>query len=268
MKIMLTGARGNLGCELIKQSDFEFVQLNRDDWKNKLDDKFAEGLSAVVHAASDLRTRVATSPTSLIESNLVLTASLLEAARKYKVPRFIFISSGSVYGEDMRTSESSKCCPVSLNGIAKLLNEKMIEEFCAENNIKYEILRVFNLYGGEDRFSILSHIKKSIESNRPFILNNQGMAQRDFIHVSDVARVVLHILSKGMPYTHLNVGTGIATKISTIIELIKVNFPNLQIQEKTVPEAEYSRADITKLSSLGNWNFMRIEDYVRTEFLP
>lgn len=263
---MLTGARGNLGSELIKQSDFEFVQLNREDWKNQLDERFAEGVEVVVHAASDLRTRVATSPTTVIESNLLLTSCLLEAAREHKVSRFIFISSCSVYGEDTRSTENNKCCPISLNGIAKLLNEKMIEEFCIENGIKYEILRVFNLYGGDDRFSILSHIKKAIECNRPFVLNNKGMAQRDFIHVADVARVVSHILSNGMPYTHLNIGTGIATKISSVVELIKENFPNLQIQEKTAPEVEYSCADISKLSSLGSWNFMRIEDYVRKAF--
>lgn len=266
MKIMLTGARGNLGGELIKQSDFEFVQLNREDWKNRLDDKFSEGVKVVVHAASDLRTRVATSPTSIIESNLLLTSCLLEAARNYKVKRFIFISSCSVYGEDMRTSENRKCCPVSLNGIAKLLNEKMIEEFCTKNNIKYEILRVFNMYGGEDRFSILSHIKKSIESKRPFVLNNQGKARRDFIHVSDVASVIQYILIKGMPFTHLNIGTGIATKISTIIDLIKINFPDLEIQVKTAPDIEYSCADITKLTSLRSWEFMSIENYARTQF--
>lgn len=266
MKIMLTGARGNLGSEIIKQSDFEFVQLNREDWESKLDEKFSEGAKVVVHAASDLHTRVATSPTTAINSNLLLTSCLLEAARKHKVSRFIYISSCSVYGEDKQSTENSKCCPISLNGIAKLLNERMIEEFCIENGIKYEILRVFNLYGGNDRFSILSHIKKSIECNRPFILNNQGMAQRDFIHVADVARVVSHILSNGMPYTHLNIGTGIATKISSLVELIKENFPNLQIQENAAPEVEYSCADISKLSSLGNWNFVRIEEYVRQAF--
>ena len=268
MKILLTGARGNLGSELIKQSSFEFVRLNREDWKNRLDEKFSEGVGVVVHAASDLHTRASTSPTSLIESNLVLTSCLLEAARRHKVLRFIYISSCSVYGEDMHPSESNKCCPVSLNGMSKLLNEKIIEEFCVENEIKYEILRVFNLYGGDDRFSIISHIRKAIESGRPFVLNNKGRAQRDFIHVSDVASIVLHILSNGMPYTHLNIGTGIATKISAIIELIKPQFPNLQIQEKSVPEAEYSRADIAKLASLASWNFLRIEDYVRKEFLP
>lgn len=266
MKIMLTGASGNLGRELINQAAFDFVQVNRGDW-NDLDAKFASGIDTVIHAASDLRTRAAISPVSLLDSNLLSTARMLEAVRKHKISRFIFISSCSVYGEDMRTSECSKCCPVSLNGVGKLLNEKLIEEFCSENKIKYEILRVFNLYGGQDRFSILSHIKKSLENNQPFVLNNQGVAQRDFVHVSDVAGIILFLLEKGMPYTHLNIGTGSATKISTLVDLVKELFPNFLIRHREIDEAEYSRADISRLSSLIKWDFVHIEDYLRNEFI-
>lgn len=266
MKTMLTGASGNLGRELIDQAAFEFVQVNRADW-NDLDSKFACGIDTVIHAASDLRTRAAISPVSLLDSNLLSTARILEAVRKHRIPRFIFISSCSVYGEGMHTSESSKCCPVSVNGIGKLLNEKLIEEFCSENKIKYEILRVFNLYGGNDRFSIFSHIKNSLEKNQPFVLNNQGVAQRDFIHVSDVAGVILFLLDKGMTYTHLNIGTGSATKISTLVELVRERFPNFLIRHRNVDEAEYSRADISRLSGLVNWDFVRIDDYLSNEFV-
>ena len=266
MKIMLTGASGNLGRELINQASFEFVQVNRDDWNN-LDAKLACGIDTVVHAASDLHTRAAVSPISLLDSNLLTTAKMLEAVRKYKIPRFIFISSCSVYGEDMRTSESSKCSPVSINGVGKLLNEKLIEAFCSENKIKYEILRVFNLYGGPDRFSILSHIKKSLENNQVFILNNQGVAQRDFVHVSDVAGIILFLLEKGMPYTHLNIGTGSATKISSLVDLVKQRFPDFPIRHREAEEAEYSRADVSRLSSLIKWDFVRIEDFLQNEFI-
>jgi UDP-glucose 4-epimerase len=266
MKIMLTGASGNLGRELIKQAKFEFVQVNRGDW-NDLDKKLACGVDTVIHAASDLRTRASVSPFSLLDSNLLSTAKLLEEVRKQSIPRFIFISSCSVYGEGMRTNESSRCCPVNINGIGKLLNEKIIEEFCQTNGIKFEILRVFNLYGGQDNFSILSHIKKSIENNLPFNMNNQGVAQRDFVHVTDVAGIILFLLEKGMPFNHLNIGTGFATKISTLVDLVMQRFPDFKIEHRNIDEAEYSRADTAKLSSLISWKFVRIEDYMRNEFM-
>src|SRR5450830_962741 len=212
MKILLTGAGGNFGREFIKQADFEVAQLNRGDWDD-LDNKLSQNIGVVVHAASDLHTQASISPVSLINSNLVSTTTLLESVQKYQIPRFIFLSSCAVYGEDMHTNEDNQCCPVSINGISKLLNEKLIAEFCSAHGIKYEILRIFNMYGGQDNFSIVSRLARALKASTPFTLNNMGIAQRDFIHVSDVASVVLKLLENNIPYTHLNIGTGVATKI-------------------------------------------------------
>jgi UDP-glucose 4-epimerase len=167
----------------------------------------------------------------------------------------------------MCTAEVAECCPVSMNGIVKLLNEKIIEEYCLAHDIKYEILRVFNLYGGRDQFSILYYIKKSLQSNQPFILNNNGIAQRDFIHVADVAGIILSILNNGMPYTHLNVGTGSATKISFLVDWVRHRFPHFQLCHRQLDELEYSRADVSRLSAFTKWEFLRIEDYLCNEFL-
>jgi len=195
MKVLLTGASGNFGREFVERAEVDVVQLNRDGWGD-LDEKLAHGVNIVIHAAGDLRTRTAVSPVQLFDSNVLATARLLEAVREHQIPRFIFLSSCAVYGEDMRTNEESKCYPTSINGIGKLLCEKMIAEFCEENKIKYEILRIFNMYGGRDHFSVFSHMKRALEDDVPFTLNNRGIAQRDFIHVSDVVRIVLLLLRR------------------------------------------------------------------------
>ena len=267
MKVLLTGASGNFGHEFLERADFDVVQLNRDDWDD-LGAKLALGVDVVIHAAGDLRTRAAASPVKLFDSNIITTARLLEAVREYRVPRLIFLSSCAVYGEDMRTNEESKCCPTSINGIGKLLSEKVIAEFCTENKIKYEVLRIFNMYGGKDHFSVFSHMKRALENGVPFTLNNRGIAQRDFIHVSDVVRVVLSLLSENVPYTHLNIGNGIATKISALVELVGKRFSDLSIRNAQIEEAEYSRADITRLRGLADDDFVRIEEYLRNDFMP
>jgi len=266
MKVLLTGASGNFGHEFLDQADFEVVQLNRDEWVG-LGAKLAQGVDVVIHAAGDLRTRAAASPVRLFDSNILSTARLLEAMKECRTPRLIFLSSCAVYGEDMRTNEESKCSPASINGIGKLLCEEMIAEFCLEHTIKYEILRIFNMYGGKDRFSVFSHMKRALENSVPFALNNKGIAQRDFIHVSDVVRVVLSLLSQNVPYTHLNIGTGIATKLSVLIELVGMRFPDLSIRHAQVEEAEYSRADITRLCGLVDGDFVCIEDYLVKNFM-
>jgi nucleoside-diphosphate-sugar epimerase len=266
MKILLTGAKGNFGREFIKQADFGIIQLNRGDWDD-LDNRLSQDVDVVIHAASDLHTQASISPVSLINSNLVSTTTLLEAAQKHDIPRFIFLSSCAVYGEDMRTHEENKCDPVSINGICKLLNEKLIAEFCSQHGIKFEILRIFNMYGEQDNFSIISRLKRALETSEIFTLNNLGVAQRDFIHVSDVATIVLKLLEKNIPYTHLNIGTGIATKISTLIELTSKQLPDLYIRHAQMKEAEYSRADISRLREFVDMKFVNVEEYVENNFM-
>jgi UDP-glucose 4-epimerase len=265
MRIALTGAGGNFGREFMAQADGDVIAINRGDWDG-VSAILSSGVDVVVHAASDLQTSVSRSPVNLLDSNLATTARLLEAMKVHEVPRLVFMSSCAVYGDSMRSGESSACHPASINGISKLLNEKIISEFCESNHIKYEILRVFNMYGGTDHFSILSHIRKALRNGNPFTLNNAGIAQRDFVHVTDVAAVVLQLLKLDVPHTALNIGTGIATKVSTLLDLIRARHPELVIRPNTVREAEYSRADISRLKTLLDHRFIQIEDYLAGGF--
>jgi len=266
MNVLLTGSKGNFGKALTQLSDDKIIGLDRGDWP-LLHDRLAVGIDVVVHAAWDLRVQASSSPTTLIDSNLMTTGKLLEAMKAYHTPRLIYLSSCAVYGEGMSTDEKHNCNPISLNGVSKLLNERLIEAFCSENGIKFEIYRIFNVYGGNDRFSVISHLRYAIDTSTPFNLNNQGLAQRDFIHVNDMAAIINHLLRIDVPFTHVNVGTGVATKISTLLSLVLERFPKLEVARYQSREAEYSRAEIGKLQSLIDWNFIRIEDYLRNEFM-
>ena len=261
MRIALTGASGNFGREFRTQADGDVIAINRGDWDG-IAAILSRGVDVVIHAASDLQSSVSCSPVKMLDSNLVSTARLLEAMKTHEIPRLIFMSSCAVYGDSIDSSESGYCNPVSINGVCKLLNEKIISDFCRSNGIKYEILRVSNMYGGTDHFSILSHIRRCLKSRTPFTLNNSGIAQRDFIHVTDVAAIVLQLITIDHPYTTLNIGTGIATKISTMVDLIRESHPELAIINSKIRELEYSCADISLLSSLLDYKFIKIEDYL------
>ena len=268
MNILLTGAEGNFGSEFQQQanknSNVNVIPVGRSDWSN-IHEKLASA-DVVVHAASDLRTSASAAPSRLLDSNVMSTAMLLEAARDQRVKRLVFLSSCAVYGEDMRTGENSLCCPITINGISKHLNEKLVAEFCGANGIEYQILRVFNSYGGDDRFSIFSKLKRALQTKTPFTLNNDGRMQRDFIHVADVASIVMNLSATRIFHTHLNIGTGVATKISTLVDRVAEQFPQLVVQRGLTQEAEYSRADTTRLREFWTGDFIRVEDYIREEF--
>ncbi len=270
MNILLTGAEGNFGAEFsrqaIAQADVRVLPVGRGDWP-QLHDKLA-ACDVVVHAASDLRTLASKEPSRLLDSNVMSTAVLLEAVLKCRVKRFVFLSSCAVYGEDMRTGEDSLCCPISINGISKHLNEKLVAEFCIANGIDYQILRVFNSYGGNDKFSIFSRLEQALLHGTSFTLNNLGRMQRDFVHVADVASIVLKLALAAPTHTHINIGTGIATKVGVLVDMLLCHFPQLEVQQGNTQEAEYSRAETSRLREVWTQEFIRVEDFVAQTFVP
>lgn len=257
MNLILTGSNGNLGREIISQNvTYDIVPIRRDNWGTLTGLSFGKG-DVVVHAASDLTSLIHENPSAVMDSNLASTTRLLELSQG--CARFIFISSCAVYGDALTTSETTRCRPLSINGITKLLNERIVEEFCSKNAIPYLILRVFNTYGGHDRFSIISKLQKSVKTGIPFQLNNNGIALRDFVHVSDVAKTVLELSSMDLPSGYLNVGTGCAVKISDIVSVVKDLCPTLEIIHRAESEVEYSRANISKLKEIMDCKFISIE---------
>ena len=203
----------------------------------------------------------------MLDANLMTTMRLLEACRAHGVAKFAFVSTCAVYGEGMNTAEDAACYPVTVNGITKLLNERIVQAFCSDFGISCQIYRVFNMFGGSDRFSILSHLRSALDHATPFTLNNGGVAQRDFVRVADVARIVTTLLPMNLPRVHMNVGTGRATRISDIVAVVQRLHPELRIEQSSVNEAEYSRADLSRLSStVEALRFVDLMDFVERAF--
>jgi len=95
MKILLTGAQGNLGSHIVKHCTHEIVPLFREDWPIIGD--LLQGVDIVVHAAYDLKSKLFEHPHSVLDSNLMSTIRLLETMKKHQTARLIFISTCAVY---------------------------------------------------------------------------------------------------------------------------------------------------------------------------
>lgn len=267
MKILLTGARGNLGSSLQRQggSHHQFFSIDREDWTGL--ERKVDQADLILHAASDLVTPFAKDPEKVIDSNVLTTVRLLKAWEKNPSARFVFISSCAVYGRSEITREDVEPTPLSINGISKLLNEKMIGEFAPSIKGEAQIFRIFNTFGGSDQFSIIHHLSKSVENRKPFTLFNNGVSQRDFIHVDDVASIVLKLIEKPVAHKVLNIGSGEAVKIKDIVEEFRKKNPKLETVNAAREEAEYSRADISRLQSLlPDFRFRSVLDFLRTSF--
>lgn len=259
MKIAISGAGGNLGQHILKNTEGLVTKIGRNDWESEL-----FGHDVFIHCAYDLKKKITEEPEEVLESNILSVMKALNLCRKYKISKFIFISSCSVYGHSSKCSEQLDVVPVSINGYTKLLCEKIITEFCSENNIKCLILRVFNAFGGNDEFSVVSKMRRAIDGEGFYLCNN-GEAERDYIHVNDVARVVCHYAINDSKYSIINVGTGRTRKIKNILSAMQISIGNIQvIHIDNRNEVSYSRADNFRLiDDMGSIKFVDIFDYIK-----
>lgn len=263
MNVILTGASGNLGRHIQAHSAFDCLPVSRQDW-DRLERVAPGEYQALIHCAYDLKNDLNMVPDLVLESNIISTGRALRLCRDKGISRIVFISSCSVYGDSSNSAEDKPCTPVSMNGFTKLFNEELIKSFCGANAIDYLILRVFNSYGGDDRFSVVQKLISCARNKRPFTLLNEGIAERDFIHVDDVAKVVCALAEMPLKSEIINVGSGRSVRIIDLLRAVEEKFGKIDVLAEQRPgEAIYSRANINKLRKLVSLQTVDIFDFIR-----
>ncbi len=159
-------------------------------------------------------------------------------------PHFIFISTSHVYGySKKKLKETSKTNPKNIYAELKLKSENYIKE----NYKNYSILRLFNVYGpNQSRSYFIPDMKEKIISGKVI---NIDKSERDFIHVSEVSRVIKFIINKNIKGT-LNVGSG---KDYSLIKIVKFLSKKLKIKPFLNVKNNKTKlvADISLLKSFG-----------------
>jgi len=205
-----------------------------------------------------------TSPLHYVESAIVSTSKVLEAImlNNLVVKKIIYTSSSSVYGDNIFCRESDNVHPMSLHASLKVTNEQLIKSFCDRHDIEYCITRIFNMFGGEDNFSIINKIIKSYKNNEILSIVNQGNAIRDFIHVDDVVQVYLALLETELKLDIVNVGTGIGRSIRGILDSLEVNSVQIKIANQARNEIKISTASTDILQRIHPVDsFQDVRDY-------
>ena len=136
--------------------------------------------------------------------------------------RFIFASTGgAVYGEpaELPATEACPARPLDPYGASKLACEGFIDTYRHNYGLSYAILRYANVYGPrQDPFGeagVVAIFAGGMLAGRPLTVNGDGLQQRDFVYVGDIARANLAALA-GTDSGIYNLGTGIPTDIVTI----------------------------------------------------
>ena len=189
-------------------------------------DELLRGADVVFHEAAEPGARSSWSDgfASYVSNNVLATQRLLEAARAVGVPRIVFASSSSVYGqaESYPTVEDQLPRPYSPYGVTKLAAEHLCRLYAETWGIPTVSLRYFSVYGPRQRPDMAVH--RLIEAGlhgEPFPLFGDGSAIRDLTFVDDVVRANLAASEADVPPgTVLNVAGGSAVSVGNLIELV------------------------------------------------
>lgn len=193
------------------------------------------------------------------EANLMGTLTLLEAAARAHVSRFIYASSMAVYADSPTPTpipEGYRTQPISPYGIAKLAAEQYVHTLGPQFGFESVVLRYFNTYGSGQRFTpyvgVITIFCQRLLAGSPPVIFGDGEQRRDFVHVDDVADATVAAL-RAPSGTTLNVGTGRATSVNEIAALL-IDRLNPAIAPQYAPaapgELRYSIADITAAQRL------------------
>lgn len=242
-----------------KNKNLLFLKLNLED-RVKIETLFqTHKIDIVINLAAQAGVRYSISnPDVYISSNIVGFTNLIELSTKYKVKHFIFASSSSVYGNSANApfSENENTDnPVSLYAATKKSNEIIGSAYHSLHGINITGLRFFTVYGpwGRPDMAPMLFIK-SLLSNEPINIFNQGKLRRDFTYIDDIINGINKILFAELQpgFRIYNIGNNLPTDLMYFISLFeketglkfKTNF--LPMQTGDVFE---TYADISKINN-------------------
>jgi nucleoside-diphosphate-sugar epimerase len=143
----------------------------------------------IIHCASFPRQKVVNANPALGADVMMRgLINLLESAKKYKVERFVYISSSMVYGDfEDQVLEDDECRPQGQYGIMKLCGEDLVKDYSRRCGFEYVIIRPSAVYGPldvEDRVVA----KFMLTAMRGGVLRVNGANETlDFTYVDDAA---------------------------------------------------------------------------------
>lgn len=198
---------------------------------------------AVLHFAASISV-----PESLVKpldyyyNNTCNVVNLLQCCQKYGVNKIVFSSTAAVYGEikEVPVREDFPTIPINPYGQSKLMSETIIRDYARASDLKYVILRYFNVAGADSSGKIgqrgkAAHLIKvgcdaalGIRPSASIFGTDydtpDGTGIRDYIHVEDLASAhvdAVDYLEKESNSQILNCGYGKGYSVREVLSKIK-----------------------------------------------
>lgn len=209
---------------------------------DKLADNFEPDV--IVHLAAQAGVRYSlTNPRAYVDSNIIGTFNVMEAARRLEVDHLLMASTSSVYGAntEMPFMETAKAdTQLTIYAATKKANESMAHSYAHLWDLPTTMFRFFTVYGtwGRPDLALYKFVAAIIE-DRPIDIYNHGDMYRDFTHVDDLVRGIRLLIdavperprdgvvpagdsiSSVAPYRVVNIGNSEKVKLLDFIAAIE-----------------------------------------------
>lgn len=221
------------------------------------------------HHAAQMDVRVSVADPALdADVNIMGLINLLEGARAGGVRRVVFASSGGVvYGDGVPLqAEGHAKLPASPYGASKLASEYYLATYQQLYGLETVSLRYANVYGPRQdphgEAGVVAIFCERLRRGEPLTIFGDGSQTRDYVYVSDVARINLLASERELPRLAsidacaYNAGTGIETSVNRLAEhLARTADREPEIERAPARRGELQRSalDATKAERELGW---------------
>jgi dTDP-glucose 4,6-dehydratase len=171
----------------------------------------SEGPDAVVHFAAESHVdRSIHSPAPVIQTNFNGTFSLLEAARRHKIARFVHVSTDEVYGSIAPPYDADETYPLRASSpysASKAGSDLLALSYYTTYKLNVSVTRASNNYGPyQFPEKLIPLMISNAFEDKPLPVYGDGQQVRDWLYVEDHCRAIKAVVEKGAPGEIYNVG--------------------------------------------------------------
>lgn len=219
--------------EISRAGTFQFCAVDICEMEHLREVAAVTRPEVVIHLAARAGVRPSIEQPCLYQQvNVGGTANLLELCREFRVGKFVFGSSSSVYGATSRvpfTEDHLELRPISPYAATKLAGEMLGYTYAHLFGLPVICLRLFTVYGPRQRPDLAIHkFTALMEAGEPVSLFGDGSTGRDYTYVDDIVAGVLAALdydlrpsSGSAPFEIFNLGNSHPVKLTELLDLLE-----------------------------------------------
>jgi UDP-glucose 4-epimerase len=196
-------------------------------------------------------------PTDYMDTNVMGTVRVLEAAREAGAKKFVYAASSSCYGlaQELPTSELATIDIQYPYALSKYQGEQAVLHWGKVYDMPVNVIRIFNAYGIRSRTTgvygaVFGVFLAQKLANKPYTVVGDGSQTRDFVYVTDIAKAFLAAAETSQVNEIYNIGGGNPQAVNRLVELLGGDVVYLP---KRPGEPDVTWADIDKAQRELGW---------------